>query len=744
MPSTLQWLRGRSDDALARLLRARPDLTVPAPGDLAVLARRLDSPPSVWRVMESLDRFAVQIVQALTLLGADERDVTPAEVASFFGASADRGDLDRVLDRLADLGLVRGDGGLHLPRAAADALGPYPAGLGPAAGLDAAAVDRALAGISPAARAVLDRLVPGPPIGTLSGTRKAPAAVTELLGAGLLVQLDPTTVQLPREVGLAARGAEPVGPVESRPPPSAPTTPGIRTVDGTAAGQALAAVGRLNRLLTLTGSQPVAVLKSGGLGIRELRRLARELGTDEHLAALYLELLAAAGLISTSEPRSVRTVNSWTPTHAADEFLAAPPETAWSQIAEVWLDLRRDPSRVGEKDVSDRLLNALAPELSWIRGPADRRFVLGALATLPVGTGLVRDDLAGRLAWQAPLRGADRRAAVLAGTLTEATELGIVAFDALGTAGRAVLAGDVGAAAAAFAKALPPPVETVLVQADLTVVAPGRLVPALAARLEQAADVESAGSATVYRVTPDSLRRALDAGVSTADLHQLFAGHSATGVPQALTYLIDDVARRYGKLRAGTTSTYLHSDDPTLIAQAVAAAAAGGITLRRLAPTVAISSAEVEDLHQVLRDAGLAPVAEDAFGAVLDLRPRPKRTAASLVTHQRWREPPVPSDEQLATLVSRMRSVDEAEVVTTTQTPAVQLAILRDAAAHRTPVWIGYVNSEGSTTHRMIEPVAVSGGTVAAYDRLREQMRTFVLHRITGVTVATVDELAED
>jgi len=33
----------------------------------------------------------------------------------------------------------------------------------------------------------------------------------------------------------------------------------------------------------------------------------------------------------------------------------------------------------------------------------------------------------------------------------------------------------------------------------------------------------------------------------------------------------------------------------------------------------------------------------------------------------------------------------------------------------------------------MIEPIAVSGGAVAAFDRLRDQVRTFALHRITDV-----------
>ena len=59
-----------------------------------------------------------------------------------------------------------------------------------------------------------------------------------------------------------------------------------------------------------------------------------------------------------------------------------------------------------------------------------------------------------------------------------------------------------------------------------------------------------------------------------------------------------------------------------------------------------------------LRTAGLVPAAEDASGAVLDLRPRPKRTKQSAPQHQHWREPPLPTQEQLESLIARMRSAD--------------------------------------------------------------------------------------
>lgn len=56
-----------------------------------------------------------------------------------------------------------------------------------------------------------------------------------------------------------------------------------------------------------------------------------------------------------------------------------------------------------------------------------------------------------------------------------------------------------------------------------------------------------------------------------------------------------------------------------------------------------------------------------------------------------------------------------------------------------TAVWIGYVNAEGAASQRVIAPVRVEGGFVTAYDHTADEVRTFALHRITGVA-----ELAED
>ncbi len=149
MPSTLDWLRARDDRALVALLRARPDLTVPAPGDLTVLAGRLNTGPSVWRAMESLNQFHIQVLQGLAVLDADKRAVNSADLRKLLGKSVTAAVLDDALGKLEGLALVRGTSMIHMPSAVLAVLGPYPAGLGAPGKLTVAEAKAALADPGP-------------------------------------------------------------------------------------------------------------------------------------------------------------------------------------------------------------------------------------------------------------------------------------------------------------------------------------------------------------------------------------------------------------------------------------------------------------------------------------------------------------------------------------------------------------------------------------------------------------------
>ncbi|NEB79928.1 helicase-associated domain-containing protein, partial [Streptomyces sp. SID14478] len=143
-----------------------------------------------------------------------------------------------------------------------------------------------------------------------------------------------------------------------------------------------------------------------------------------------------------------------------------------------------------------------------------------------------------------------------------------------------------------------------LLQADLTAVAPGPLERPLGEALAVLADVESKGGATVYRFTPGSVRRALDAGRTASDLHAFLARHARTPVPQPLAYLIDDVARRHGHLRIGAASAYVRCDDDALMSEILADKRAATLRLRRLAPTVLAAQVDPGTLLEGLRSMG--------------------------------------------------------------------------------------------------------------------------------------------
>ena len=149
--------------------------------------------------------------------------------------------------------------------------------------------------------------------------------------------------------------------------------------------------------------------------------------------------------------------------------------------------------------------------------------MLSALADLPEGAGVKSvDELVAVLAWRAPRRGGRLRDETVRWTMAEASALGLVGLGGVTTATRALLADDRPGAVEAILDALPAPVDHVLLQADLTVVAPGPLEPELATEMAAVADVESAGHATVYRITEASVRRALDTGRTADELHALF------------------------------------------------------------------------------------------------------------------------------------------------------------------------------------------------------------------------------
>ncbi|GIE51881.1 hypothetical protein Ani05nite_54150 [Amorphoplanes nipponensis] len=801
-------LRSLTDDALGALIQLRPDLVVPVPSDVSALAVRAQSRGSVARCLDALDEFTLAVLDAARLSRAAETALTSvAAIVELAGDTADPVDLRVAIDRLRARFLLHGpEDALQIVGAVDEVTSPYPAGLGrpadyldpQAAALcaDRAKLRRAVLAAPPGARAVLDRLAAGPPVGALSSGGTVAEPVRWLIDQHILVPVseagrapraDGELVELPREVGLLLRrDSGPLG--RLRPLPPAPDGPvrEPKSVDSAGAGQAMEAVRYVETLLEALSAEPAAVLKTGGLGVRDLKRLARAANLDEPSAGLLIEAAYAAGLLGEADAagngRGVTASRAsglvdeiFLPTGGYDLWRALSIAQRWEALANSWLAMTRQPGLIGQRDDRDRPINPLAPDAERAGAPQARREALAALATLAPGAAPRADEVLELLAWQAPRRARGREAAhrdALAGAAT----LGVTGLGALTSYGRLVQsdepptdsdplgAGPGGARAPGASNAvrtldalLPAPVDHVLVQADLSVVVPGPPEPELAAELDVVAEPESAGGASVYRVTSGSVRRALDVGYTAGDLHGLFRRRSRTPVPQALTYLIDDSARKHGGLRAGSAGSYLRSDDEALIAEVLADRRLGPLALRRLAPTVLCSPVQIARLLGALRDAGFAPVAEDAAGSAVLARPRVRRAVSRTPVSSRLGDqagPPLLAGPRLAGVVEQIRRGDVATRaarrapvtvraangqqvpgLTSVQAHTQAMAVLQQAVRDKARVWVGYVDSHGATLSRLVRPVSLSAGYLRAEDERTETLHTFALHRITAAVV---------
>jgi hypothetical protein len=326
-------------------------------------------------------------------------------------------------------------------------------------------------------------------------------------------------------------------------------------------------------------------------------------------------------------------------------------------------------------------------------------------------------------------------------SVAEAAVMGVTALGGMSLHGRSLLTSDdpLRQVPSVLEPLLPEPVDHVLVQADLTAVAPGPLEQHLARQLATVADVESRGGATVFRFGEGSVRRAFDSGWSAEEVHAFVASASRTPVPQALSYLVDDVARRFGKIRVGAAESFLRSDDEAALAELVRHPRAESLRLRRIASTVVVSDVPVDVLLTRLRELGSAPVVEAPDGTVRlarreVLRARTPRSTQS--TPERSLQA-----ARVAATVSAVRAGDRAAaarpqpalLAAEPSTPAATLTLLHEAVESRGSVWLAYVDNQGSTVERVVDPVSVEAGWLSAYDHRTDGVRSFAVHRVTAV-----------
>ncbi len=565
------------------------------------------------------------------------------------------------------------------------------------------------------------------------------AALADLIAVGM-VWGDPAA----RRAVQAARGLVADAVIPEWPPPVLHSTPQFPPdeVDKQGALHARESVGQVRDLLDDWSANPPGILRTGGLALRDFAAARQQLRSDWSRTALTIELAFAARLFADDRDSPPH----WVPTDAFDIWLTETVAIQWIDLAQAWLALPRLAS------LADQRTQVLTADRDRGAIPVLRRKILELLASAPTGETINAASIRSVLDYREPRRAGELRALTIDSTLREATDLGVIAASALTTAGRLLLDASEQAVGDAFTRSMPPDIDRVIIQADLTIVAPGPLVPNVARSLRLIADIESRGHATVYRISEGSVRRALDSGWDAAAVHGLLADISSSPVPQPLTYLIDDVARKYGAVRTGPALGYLRSDNAETLAALLGDRRLRGLGLSRIAETVLVSQTPPGEVMDALRTAGYAPAAETPDGQVLIRRPDDRRTRAPRPAKVKTSRAP-----EAALVDAAVRSLRAGDAVgrrgASTPGPASMVELqglgaaaivtrLRAAIADTMPVVIGYADIDGETTQQIVDPIRVAGGVLTAYDRRDEQIRSFAVARMTGVADVESDDPA--
>lgn len=276
----------------------------------------------------------------------------------------------------------------------------------------------------------------------------------------------------------------------------------------------------------------------------------------------------------------------------------------------------------------------------------------------------------------------------------------------------------------ALRELLPPEVDRVYLQNDLTAIAPGPLAPHLDVRLRTMAARESRAQASSYRFSAATIGAAITAGETAESLREFLTSISLTGLPQPLAYVIERTSAEHGRVRVATEPetqlTRVRTDDETLLRSMEVDQSLRSIALNRTDDDELISHVSADVVFWALTDAHYPAVAVDAEG-----NPRALERA-KLATDAAPSADPV---DTYGPLLQRLRAGAE-------DSDAAWLERELDQAVRaRAVVDVTVRLPDGSARVFRLEATGLGGGRLRGRDRGADVERTLPLSHIDGVAL---------
>lgn len=418
-----------------------------------------------------------------------------------------------------------------------------------------------------------------------------------------------------------------------------------------------------------------------GIGLPDVKRLATHLRKPNDYAKQVFEIALWSNLATVSNGR-------WQLGPTYDHWLSWSDAQRWSHLVDHWMDLLGAPGarELASVSVGSAFSQALRSSYRFADLSVNSR--LNRISQLAETIGLISGDRA--TSWFE---------AVIAGKQPKAEKL--------------VTAG------------LPAPTKKLIIQADLTLIAPGPLPTELEIRLRRIADTEQIGMASSYRLSALSVSHGLETGMSPTEIRTLLVELSDRELPQPVDYLLRESEQRFGRLRVSENEQRGHSvvssEDPILLAE---------IQNNQKIKPLALHFSEKGDLHSrfdselvyfTLRDSGYVAVRVDKNNKVISPTETIERTHIAA------------SAKSIESDIQRLRDQDAKlgnQPDDDDLLRQIQLAIKNKATA-----LVKVETSNGETLEYLIQPVGLANGRLRAKDRKADVERTLPLASISSIVL---------
>lgn len=265
-----------------------------------------------------------------------------------------------------------------------------------------------------------------------------------------------------------------------------------------------------------------------------------------------------------------------------------------------------------------------------------------------------------------------------------------------------------------------------IVQADLSLIAPGPLDAATESVLRKFADIEQVSVASTYRLSALSVSHGLECGLTIPQIRAMLLDLNGKALPQPVEYLLNEAEQRFGRLTisAGTGASeksVLRSTDGILLTEILNDSRLRAFAFQAITAGSLATRFEPDLVYYGLRDHGYLPVRVDASGEVLSPR--------STTSYSGTLADAAASPMQL--LLDNLRAADVrvgAQPDDQDLTRQIQMALKNKAV-----LTVYAQDRSGNEVEFRILPTALANGRLRGMDRRSDVERTLPLERIKRV-----------